>query len=32
LRQGAVEVSRKFKMERHLTALLNVLEQVARDN
>jgi glycosyltransferase involved in cell wall biosynthesis len=30
LRQGAVEVSRKFKMERHLTALLNVLEQVAR--
>lgn len=32
LRQGAVEVSRKFKMERHLAALLNVLEKVVQDN
>lgn len=32
LRRGAFEVSRQFKMERHLGALLSVLERVAQGN
>jgi glycosyltransferase involved in cell wall biosynthesis len=31
LRRGAVEVAQQFKMQRHLAALLSVLEQVAQD-